>query len=337
VGPFIDGLFTQSNFGVVTRMGVWLMPKPEDFCAFFLFADDERALEDLVPRLAALRMQGIVQSTVHIANDLRVISGKAAYPWERTGGKTPLPDDVRAALRSEYAIGAWNVAGALYGSRETVAAARKTIRRALPNYRVAFLDDRRLAAAERLHRLLSKVGLGHALGEKLESVRPVFGLLKGVPTDEPMRGASWRVRGPAPAQPADPLDRNAGLLWIAPVLPATAADARAVVTLVDPIYRKHGFETLVTFTLITERAMVCVTNVSFDRRDADETARARACYDELSHRLMDEGYVPYRSGPAGMAALDPHADTFWDVTSRIKHALDPDGIIAPGRYDPRAA
>jgi 4-cresol dehydrogenase (hydroxylating) len=152
-----------------------------------------------------------------------------------------------------------------------------------------------------------------------------------------MRGVSWRVRPPAPSNPTDPLDCHAGLLWIAPVLPATGGDARAVVNVVDPIYRKHGFDTLVTFTLITERAMVCVTNVSFDRRQADEAARAQACYDELSHALMAEGYVPYRSGPRGMAALDPHASTFWDVTSRIKQALDPDGVIAPGRYDPRAA
>jgi 4-cresol dehydrogenase (hydroxylating) flavoprotein subunit len=27
-GPILDGLFTQSNFGIVTRMGVWLLPRP---------------------------------------------------------------------------------------------------------------------------------------------------------------------------------------------------------------------------------------------------------------------------------------------------------------------
>src|SRR3954469_6457339 len=28
-GPWIDGLFSQSNFGVVTKMGFWMMPEPE--------------------------------------------------------------------------------------------------------------------------------------------------------------------------------------------------------------------------------------------------------------------------------------------------------------------
>ena len=30
-GPSLDGLFMQSNFGVVTKIGVWLMPEPEFF------------------------------------------------------------------------------------------------------------------------------------------------------------------------------------------------------------------------------------------------------------------------------------------------------------------
>ena len=28
-GPSVDGLFYQSNLGIVTKMGVWLMPRPE--------------------------------------------------------------------------------------------------------------------------------------------------------------------------------------------------------------------------------------------------------------------------------------------------------------------
>ena len=30
-GPYIDGMFSQSNFGVVTKMGIWLMPEPETY------------------------------------------------------------------------------------------------------------------------------------------------------------------------------------------------------------------------------------------------------------------------------------------------------------------
>src|SRR3990170_6277647 len=30
-GPVVDGLFSQSNYGIVTRMGIWLMPAPEAY------------------------------------------------------------------------------------------------------------------------------------------------------------------------------------------------------------------------------------------------------------------------------------------------------------------
>jgi 4-cresol dehydrogenase (hydroxylating) len=242
-------------------------------------------------------MQGVLQSTIHIGNDLRAISARARYPWDRAQGKTPLPADLRATLREEYGVGAWNVAGAIYGTSETVAAARKVLRRTLAEFDITFLDDRTLNAATRLQSLLNKVGLGQSLGERLEVVKPVNGQLKGVPSDEHLRGAGWRVRGPAPVDPTDPLDCHAGLLWIAPLLPANGASAVEVMRLVEPIFERHGFEPLVTFTLITDRALVCVSNLSFDRREPADAARAKACYDELTATLAREGYISYRTGP----------------------------------------
>ena len=41
-GPILDGLFTQSNYGIVTRMGVWLLPRPPAVRSFhFTFPDDD--------------------------------------------------------------------------------------------------------------------------------------------------------------------------------------------------------------------------------------------------------------------------------------------------------
>lgn len=31
-GPYPDGIFSQSNYGIVTKMGVWLMPDPGVSC-----------------------------------------------------------------------------------------------------------------------------------------------------------------------------------------------------------------------------------------------------------------------------------------------------------------
>jgi 4-cresol dehydrogenase (hydroxylating) len=336
IGPMLDGLFSQSNFGVVTRLGIWLMPEPEDFTAFFFFAPNHDDLADVIDRLAPLRMQGLLQSTIHIGNDLRVISGRMRYPWERAAGRTPLPADVRAELRKEFHMGAWNGGGAIYGTRETVAATRKVVARALKPYHPKFLNDRGLRNAHRIQWLLGRFGLGTSLGARLKSVEPVYGLLKGIPTHDTLRGAAWRVRGAMPDAPADPLDCHAGVMWVAPTLPATGRDAREIVARLTRIYEKHAFEPLITFTMLTERSLCCVTNVAFDRREVDEAARAKACYEELTDDMMHAGYIPYRAAQAGSAKLAEGSTTFWDVVADLKHAIDPQGVISPGRYQPAA-
>jgi 4-cresol dehydrogenase (hydroxylating) flavoprotein subunit len=345
VGPILDGLFSQSGLGIVTRIGLWLMPAPQAFEAFFIRADDDEDLAALVDTLRPLRLHEVLRSAIHIGNDLRVISGRTRYPWDRTGGATPLPDDVRAELRREHGAGAWNVAGALYGTAELVAAARRALRRAVREsgrgrWKLVLLDERKLRCAEAVGRALGWLGLGEGLRSQAGTGRAVLDCLRGVPTEGALPGAAWRVRGPralAPdGRPQDPLDANAGLMWISPVAPATGAAAREVMDVAAPIFARHGFEPLVTFTLITPRALCCVTNVAFDRREPEEMARATACYDELTDALMARGYIPYRTGPRGWKKLGRGSSVFWDVARDVKRALDPRNIMAPGRYDPLA-
>jgi 4-cresol dehydrogenase (hydroxylating) flavoprotein subunit len=164
---------------------------------------------------------------------------------------------------------------------------------------------------------------------------PVYGLLKGIPTDEPLRGASWRVRHAHGNPPLDPLDGHAGLLWVSPVLPATGQCATEAAAIVEAVLRKHRFDPCMTFSFIADRALICVANISFDRRRPDEAAAARVAYDELTDALMKAGYVPYRCAPEGMGKLVDPADVYWGVAGQIKRALDPDGVISAGRYDSR--
>lgn len=335
VGPFIDGLFAQSNFGIVTELTLWLQPRPQAFRAFFILGKRDEDLELIVDKLAPMRLSGLLPSAIHIGNDLRVLAAKVRYPYDRTGGKTPLPSDIRAAMRREQGIGAWNVAGAIYGSPGVVAATARELKRAMRPLRVAFVTDARLALADRACGMLNRLGKGKRLRGLLDSVKPTLALMKGEPNDEPLRAVIWRVKGELPDKPADPLDVNAGLLWVSPILPQRGENARELMSIMTPIYEKHGFEPLVTFTMINERAMVCVSNLSFDVRDAQETAAARACYRELLTVVVGAGYVPYRLGPGSYEAIwEASSDTFRDVALLLKHAFDPSGILSPGRYIP---
>ena len=338
VGPFLDGLFCQSNFGIVTRIGLWLMPEPEAFSFFFIRVDRDENLAPLIDRLRPLRMAGILQSAVHIGNDLRILSATGRYPWEAAGGQTPLPETVRQQMRRAAGVGAWNVGGSMTGSSAHVRASKRALKRAVGGLgKLVFVGDAKLALGERAARCLNAVGLGKRLHTQLQALKHNYGLLKGIPTDEPLLGAQWRLRHPPDNPDVSPLDLGCGLMWISPVLPMTGRDATALMQIADPILREYGFELLVTFTLITERAMIAILNVVFDKAETDETQRARRCYDTLTDALINAGYIPYRVGLHGMAKLHPDPDVFWEVAAQIKKALDPSDLIARGRYIPPLA
>jgi 4-cresol dehydrogenase (hydroxylating) len=336
LGPFLDGLFCQSNLGIVTRIGLWLMPRPEDFCFFFCTAPGREDLSKLVDALRPFRLAGMLDSAIHIGNDLRVLSSRIHYPWDEEGQGGALSDRCRRRLREIHSIGEWSVAGALTGTRGHVRDMRRILKRALGSLgKVVFVNDAKLALGERVARLAERVGI-RKLSEQLASLRPVYAQMKGAPAGESVHGTQWRLRKPPDHEddPCDPLESGCGLMWLSPVLPMTGAHADQVMNLVEPVFAAHDFELLATFTLLNERAMIGILNVTFDKSVPDETARAMACYDAAMEALLAEGYVPYRTGLRGMEKVRSKDDVFWQVAESVKRAMDPDDIIARGRYIP---
>lgn len=338
VGPALDGLFTQSNFGVVTRLTFWLLPKPETFRAFFFSVWDHAALGHLIEALRPLRQRGTLRTPIHICNDLRMLSLTQSYPWQEMGGHTPLAPDIRAMLCRRHELGAWSGSGGLYGSAGEVAAAANEVRRALqivPGVRMIFLDERRLRWAGYAAAVLRKLGVGAAAVRLLEKLRMGFDLLRGKPPVQCGQGGLWQVRAPLdkPLTPdVDPLDAGAGFAWISPVLPMTSADAARVNVIGESVMSAHGFDYLVTHTLINPRALCAVMTISFDKSDPAACARATACHDELLERLIRAGYPPYRAGRMSMSALRTNSEVYFDVVRELKRALDPQGLISPGHY-----
>ena len=335
VGPILDGLFMQSNLGIVTRMGVWLYPKPEAFCFFHVGVKEESQVGVLVDALRPLRMKGLLNSAVHIGNDLRVLSSMVPYPWDACGGKPPLGRDTRHKLRTSAGLGAWNVSGSLAGPAAQVRAASRALRGAMRGIgKVTFVGDRKLRWGRRAVNALQRVGLGGVPARQLEALEPNYGLLKGEPAVAPLAGAHWRVRDMGAPKPVDPLDTHAGLLWMSPVLPLNGGDVHRLLDAVEPLFHDEGFDLLATFTMLNERAMVGILNLAFDQRLEEEAAAADRCYKAVLAQVLALGYPPYRTAPCGMPQLRVEGDTFWELTRDIKRALDPKDILARGRYVP---
>ena len=74
-GPHVDGIFSQSNFGVVTKMGVWLMPEPEAYIEgqALVFKHDD--IIPLVEHMKYLMNAGIQNCGTNLQSPIRFALG----------------------------------------------------------------------------------------------------------------------------------------------------------------------------------------------------------------------------------------------------------------------
>ncbi len=313
IGPSLDGLFFQSNLGIVTKAGLWLQKKPEAFAAFFCQLKDASRMPALVDRIRELRQSGVVRSCVHIGNPLRALTAVAKYPWDETGGRKPVSDEWIETTSKAFGIASWNATGGLYGPRAVVEAQLAHVRERLAEFGVLTLRDTEID------------GLPPALKA---AAGPAVGLLRGEPTNTYLRGAAWRSRNDTGG--ADPIQNGAGLLWIVPTLPATGTHAAHVEALLKAGLHAFGFDAPITLTFVNERTVLATSNISYDRTNADDTKAAWECYRALVGQLIQAGYPPYRCGLGGYDMVTNGEEK---VIADLRRACDPDKILSPGRYE----
>src|SRR5260370_8774910 len=172
-------------------------------------------------------------------------------------------------LRRKYNCGVWNGSGGLYGTRDQVAEARRLVRDALRGrvHRLQFLDDRKLELAARFAKPYGAI-TGWSPSGALELVRPVYGLMKGIPTDQPLRSCYWRKQ--AIPEQMD-LDRDrCGLLWCAPIAPLEGADAAPIPGMAPRILLEYRFDPMLSLTLLTERTIGCVISITYAHAVTEE-------------------------------------------------------------------
>ena len=61
-GPSHAGLFSQSNFGIVTKMGIWLMRTPELYVSGWAIWSDDDAAAGVIDTLRELMFEGVVRN-----------------------------------------------------------------------------------------------------------------------------------------------------------------------------------------------------------------------------------------------------------------------------------
>jgi len=306
-GPSFDGLFFQSNLGVVTQMGVWLMPAPEHvlFCHGSFRSEDD--LGPLVEILRDLRLHDVLNGRAVVESPVRwmaAVSRRTA--WQ--DGDGPLTPAALADMVRRAGIGWWNLRFGLYGPAGLTDARWRTARRALAAIPGARLSARAWRPGDPL------AGAGDAG-------------LAGVPSMAAMAMLRWpEGSGCTPG--------NGAHLDVGPICPATGADALRQYRLVRDQAAAHGFDYYGGFTA-APRFLHHIFAAIYDRTDGGQAARARELCRGLTVALGEAGYGMYRAHLDQMdlaaAQYAAHDHAALRLAERIKAALDPAGVLAPGK------
>lgn len=337
LGPYLDGLFSQGNFGVVVNMTIALAPVPETVTAFFFSTKDDANLEALVPTVrAVLRALGGSVVAINLLNSQRMLSMMTPFPEDKAVDGV-LPAHEIASLANNHGVSAWSGVGAIYASKEVARAARRTLRRLLGPVtdRLVFINRRKVGLVRNIARVLPD-RLATRVKGMADTLSGALQIMHGTPNDVALALAYWRSGTlPEPGQPKNPARDGCGLIWFAPLVPIRGKDVRSYINMIERICPQYGVNPLITLTTVNDRCFDSTVPLLFDRRDADATARANDCYRALYEAGQKEGFLPYRLNIDAMGILNTGGSAFSRLASQLKAAVDPNFILAPGRYVPR--
>jgi 4-cresol dehydrogenase (hydroxylating) len=149
-----------------------------------------------------------------------------------------------------------------------------------------------------------------------------------------------RVQGGVPSMDLNQMTawyggEEGGHIGFSPVAPLTGTDAIAVRDLLRGMIESAGLDYMAALIPINARSFIHVTLIIFDTKNEEQT---RAAYD-VAKRLVRDcaklGYGEYRAHldfmdlASEQYGFNDHAYRRFNET--IKDALDPNGILAPGK------
>jgi 4-cresol dehydrogenase (hydroxylating) flavoprotein subunit len=296
-GPYLDGIFTQSNVGVVTKLGFWLMPAPPAYKPFVVQFDEMDDVAKVTDTIRPFRMNNLIPNGVLImgaAYQLAMFNRRADF-WTE---KRQIPDDVVKAEAKKRGLGMWNTYFALYGTDEIIGAVEPIVRGAF-----------------------ERAG-GRVLTEREMGDNPWFkhhaSLMRGGMTLEEIGIVRWRGPG-------------GGMVAFAPVAPAKGAETKGQTALAKEILAKYDFDYAPAYA-VGGRELHHIIFLLYDKSDPAEEKKADACVREMIARFGEKGWAAYRTGVSTMDLVSKqYGEANNALNAKLKHALDPNHIIAPGK------
>lgn len=302
LGPSLDELFVQSNLGIVVRMGVWLQRRPDAYAPLVLVVDDDADLEQAIDTIRELRLAGHLEGIVAMYSTLRAAHMVLDDPVPAR--PTPFTDEELKRIGSERGIGSWAVRAAVWGDRELVDLRLRRIQ--------AAWDD---IPSGRVHPVRV-----YARDEWDDFTRSAELITAGIPTMKAIESM--------PAHVAH--------LDVSPVVPLLGSAVRAVVDELRRQYAVAGLNFGAGIMVTGERSAVPIAGIRYDRTDPASVRAAVETGRRMVTALGEMGYLDARPHlalmdlAASFASFNDHA--YRRFVERLKDAVDPNGVLAPGRH-----
>ncbi|MFO1265403.1 MAG: FAD-binding oxidoreductase [Rubrivivax sp.] len=297
-GPYIDGMFTQSNFGIVTKMGIWLTPVQEGAKSFVIYYDRRDDLVAAVDTFRQLRLAGTISVSGSILDGLTLL-GFGQSKRNFYSGTGAIPRAEIDALLKEKGLPQWRVGGVVYGDNEETAIKLRKIRRAFEATRP------REVLIEDSSGVVPSWGEGDLASATGQLSLDAFRILNFV--------------------------GGGGVMWHMPVSAMKGRYVQELCTLSEDVLRRFGFDYL-SMNWCNDRDMHQTTGIFFDHSDPVQMQVAHDCYDALMQETSAAGFGNYR---CSVHYMDKAAELFGPelrgFLRSIKRAVDPAGILAPGK------
>jgi len=209
-----------------------------------------------------------------------------------------LPDDVSRTIIDHYKVGWWNFTISLYGVEEAIRGNAKAVANVLEPH------------------------LGHALDWKLwRRGEPYENSARATPSVSALQIVNWR-------------GGRGGHIGFSPIMPPDGTLALDQMRRMKARHDEHGIDYYTSFTL-GRRHISNINMLIYDRDDQEMTTRARALFDVLISDSKARGYGEYRTHLSYMDAVSDSYDfnghAIRRLNQKLKDAIDPAGILAPGK------
>ncbi|MCB1650933.1 MAG: FAD-binding oxidoreductase [Alphaproteobacteria bacterium] len=314
VGPYIDGLFSQGSFGIVTEASFALARIPEQITRFYFAPKPGVAMEDLIDHLREAKQRlGNVMNSFEFGNRT-----KSTYQ------KSVNDEDAES----------WMVYGALHTTKRVTRAAIKDMKRILaPVFTdFVFLNHDHLERIRAFPYLYNRSKNWKYVTRNIEKMIYYKDLYRGMP-DQGHLEYAFSGRSNSNMDISSDLEKQikkAGYISFRPLMPLKGKDFVRYTALVRKISRKYRFDLKMNISIPSENHIVATTDIIFDPET--QTEIAQDIHWELFIRSKAMGYIPHRMHiDLKDEYVSPDESAYCHTMTALKAALDPNDIISRGR------